>query len=114
MTGWHLRGGYSSRFVDVDVDRALCDVVADVRADTKALHAEAFDGTTLHGYLEHYATCQDATISQIEREGRVEFMLLASGGGPDRDLKEQARRVFCRVVMKRMHFLGMDVTLVVA
>lgn len=117
MTGWHIRPGYSSHTQPDDVDAALREVIAATRVDTEALIGEAgtagFD-PLVRDCLEHYRDCQDATIKEIDEEGRPHFMLLASGGGESRDAKETARRIFVRVVMRRMHGRDLDITLVVA
>ena len=65
-------------------------------------------------YLEHYRDCSDATLTERRDDGdRLEFMLLASGGGIERAYKESARRAFVRCVMREMHARDLDISVVV-
>lgn len=127
MTGWHIRGGYSANTRSSSVDDALADVVEEVRKDLPALVGQfkSLHGTEPNeGQLEclaHYdqrGAMRDSYLTFRTRgeddDRRLEVMLLSSGGGEYFDWKCQAHRTFVREVMRRMHLLGLDISVSVA
>jgi hypothetical protein len=116
MTGWHIRAGYSSRVDASDVESMLKTVVAEVRADIDALRREhGIPDTDVLACFQAMASGDDQSLTErTDNTGRYECMLLASGGGSWRLSKEQARRTFVRLVMRRMHAVNLDISVTVA
>jgi hypothetical protein len=120
MTGWHIRPGYSGEYDRALVQAALDADVARTRDEQLDLTAERLLETgadqverDVAEALWHYRDCTDLTIQRIETSTGPEWMMLASGGAAH-DAKKIARRVFLRVLMRRMHARGMDISVVVA
>lgn len=103
---------HSRKHVEAELDR----IIAEASIDQKALRDEAgcSDDSPVAQCLLAIQAAMDATITRHERDGDVEYLLMASGGGAWRAHKETSRRVFVREVMRRMHALGLDISVVVA
>jgi hypothetical protein len=67
-------------------------------------------------YVERYKARDDQTLTITPPDGerRGEVMQLAGGGGQSRRVKEAVRRAFSRLVILKMHKLGIEVNFVVA
>lgn len=117
MTGFHIKAGYSSVYSREEIDKAIADEVAFLKSGdgAEAIRAEA-DGMVdkvkaeFEEVVRRYAVGEDLLL--VARANEV--VLLASGGGMYRDAKEAAHRAFIRVMMRRMHERGMDISVVVA
>lgn len=120
MTGWHIRIGYisgdSCEYNQEQAWEILKAEVARLREDPAAIVGEAhrvLHESKIRGIGEYAAAYSakhnDATITVFE--DKREIMQLASGG---REVKEHARRAFCRLVIAAMHRHGIDINLTVA
>lgn len=126
MTGYHITIGYNSAGDRRKAFETLKAVVQDIRTDSERLIREVWrekqyphqrDRETLKEYAEMYLLpARDHTLTIIEPHDDEpgQIMQLASGGGESRDIKEELRRAFSRLVILEMHRRGIEVNLVVA
>lgn len=128
MTGYHISIGYLS---GADKDEAwialkrvvleLCHNIARI-ADEAACFGMSTKVANEYALAYQDATeeqhgTKDSTLRIIERKGEndpPQVMQLAGGSGESRDIKEEMRRAFCRLVMHDMHQLGLEININVA
>jgi hypothetical protein len=131
MTGYHISIGYLSGG-DFDKDEAfqvlkkvaleLCHnphhlvdeaVRFGMRPQTACDYAAAYVNAS-----EEQRGTEDSTLRIIEGEraegNPPQIMMLAGGAGESRTIKEQIRRAFCRLIMREMHKLEIEVNINVA
>lgn len=127
MTGYHISIGYLS---DYDKDEAwsvLKMVVLDLCHNPHHLVDEAVRLGMLPQIASMYAAAYtgasrenagtgDSTLRIIEgsEDSPPQIMMLASGTGESRLIKEAMRRAFCRVLMREMHKLEIEINVNVA
>lgn len=129
MTGYHISIGYLSGYDKDEAWKVLKMVVLDTCQNPHRIVDEAvlfgMDPRTASEYASAYVNAsegqqgtEDSTLRIIEgarAEGNPpQIMMLAGGSGASRTVKEQIRRAFCRVVIREMHKLEIEINLVVA
>ncbi len=127
MTGYYLRPGYQSNGSREEAWAVIRAIVADLRLDPNAIMAEVVRVDPKILLDEDYDECAmlyaddrdltlrifDAGREADQQDGPV-IVQLASGGGKFREIKEQLRRAYCRLVIERCHAKGIEVNLEVA
>lgn len=121
MTGYHISIGYNANgslnawALLMETVEEVCAAPGHIIAEVKRETLEWKDDE-LHDYVYRYKARDDQSITITPPEGdkNGEVMQLASGGGESRRIKEAVRRAFSRLVMLRMHKLGIEVNLTVA
>jgi hypothetical protein len=121
VTGYHISIGYNSNGRQ-DAWALLMETVEEVCAAPGHIIAEVkretleWKDAELQEYVERYKARDDSTLTITPPDGDKdgEVMQLAGGGGESRRIKEAVRRAFCRLVVLRMHKLGIEVDLTVA
>ena len=117
MTCYLIQLGYNSGFSRRTGSETAWDTVKNlatvIRNNPDAIAAEVMRvedarKDELAEHCERFATDKDLTIMENA------IMLLASGGGRARRLKEMTRRAFCRLLIGRAHALGIEVNLTVS
>jgi hypothetical protein len=123
MTGYHISIGYNSGGpinaweLLVEAVEEVCAAPGHITAEVKRETLEWKD-EELHDYVYRYKARDDQTLTitppdpDDDKDGEV--MQLAGGGGEGRRIKEAVRRAFSRLVILKMHKLGIEVNLVVA
>ena len=135
MTGYHITIGYNSGHHKEEVWEELKNIVNLIRNNPQQIaeellavekfgpnyclptnSVESVDEDTIREFAQYYKKATDATLQILEDEDieKCQIMQLASSGGGYRDLKEQLRRAFCRVVLREMHKRGMEVNIIVS
>lgn len=129
MTGYHISIGYLSDYDKDEAWEVLKNVALDlchapVRIADEAItygmgvdialeYAEAYRGAS----IETHGT-EDSTLRIVEgnaaEKAQPQIMQLAGGVGESRTTKEAVRRAFCRLVMREMHKLGIEININVA
>lgn len=121
MTGYHISIGYNSEpapnaweLLVEAVDETCASpnhIINEVRRETLEWSADE-----LLEFVERYKARDDQTLTIMPPDGdrRGEVMQLAGGGGQSRLVKEAVRRAFARLVILKMHKLGIEVNFVVA
>lgn len=129
MTGYHISIGYLSGYDKDEAWEVLKSVVLDLCHNPHHLVDEAvrfgMDPKTACEYAAAYVGAslekqgtEDSTLRIIEGEraegNPPQIMQLAGGSGESRTIKEQMRRAFCRLVMREMHKLEIEININVA
>ena len=124
MTSYIISLGYnsgdSSRIV-----QSLLGIINNIREDPKQLVHEVIklhydDDMKLDKYFEfaemYRHRNKDLTLVIHGNHDYEELRItqLASGGGTDRQIKEDLRRAFCRLVLVRMHKLRLEINISVS
>lgn len=124
-TGYHIGVGYnSSASSREDVWKKLKETAIGICKKPEQILDE--DSAVMLGldpipeeYIDGYRLpWKDLTIKILEENRELEtenqIMQMASGCGEGREFKERLRRAFCRIIMRKMHALGMEITITVA
>lgn len=129
MTGYHISIGYLSGYDKDEAWKVLKMTVLDLCHNPHHLVDEAVrfgvDPRTACEYAAAYVGASEATqgtedstlriIEKNEAEGTPpQIMQLAGGSGESRTIKEAMRRAFCRIVMREMHKLEIEININVA
>lgn len=130
MTGYHITIGYLSGYDKDEAWGVLKRTVARVCANPELIAAEAHELAmpleVAREYAESYRSfsadtgrTEDSTLTIKEKDPKdsdsePQVMQLASGGGSSRAIKEAMRRAVCRIVMREMHGLGIEININVA
>lgn len=133
MTGWHITLGYASSYGEARTREGaeqlletlayeVADHILDILDEVKRTNVsrEDEDGVQLFTYARKYQIRDDSfiTISTVTNAvGDVvetSIVLLASGGGISRTMKEHLHRAYCRLLMMEMHRHGLDIQISVA
>jgi len=121
MTSYHIEVGYNSSHGKDEAGKRLLKVVAELQAEPTRISQEVhrlrpdLTAAQLSPFIESYrAPISDLTLyinTTDEGLPRVN-QVASSGNGPrSRELKEECRRAFCRLVIEAMHREGMEVNL---
>jgi len=110
MTGWHLKIGYSHDY-NQDNGVELVAAVALIVGDKTHLAGMA---DVPQGFVEEYLDPGGCAVTFPESNGLPQVMLLASGGGEFREMKEAVARTIALMAMEAMHSKGINLTVVVA
>jgi len=125
MTGYHISLGYMSSCSSNGNWQFLKDLANNItRKELLDEYLKYDDITTcedgcchIDDFIEKFFTRDDNTISFIEdvdEDEQPQIMLLASGGGLSREMKEGTRRAFCRLLMMKAHKARVEITINVA
>lgn len=127
MTGYHISIGYLSGYDKDEAWEVLKKVVLDLCHNPHHLVDEAvafgMNPASAAEYAAAYVNAseetrgtEDSTLRIIEaKDGDPpQIMQLAGGGGESRTIKEAMRRAFCRLVMREMHKLEIEINVNVA
>jgi hypothetical protein len=121
MTGYYLSVGYNSA---VGADLVAAELIAAVEkfrdrpdlidAEILRVGEQIPESVDFPAHLAEFANRQSACLRVDTYPGapsQVTVCLSASGGGPDRKVKETTRRAFCRLVIAHMHARGMEINM---
>jgi len=114
-----IQVGYNSAHHKKDVWKELKEYVGYLCSSNFKIADEAkkYTSKISHDQLDEfgksYKECKDLTIRIHDNEDVDECYIrqMSSGGGVDREIKEQLRRAFCRLVLERMHSLNMEINI---
>lgn len=90
----------------------LCNHPDDIAIEAKKYTVAALNDL-VDEFSKAYTDCRDLTI-QIKENKDVDKCYISqssSGGGDQREVKEQLRRAFCRLILDYMHFLNMEINI---
>lgn len=114
MTGYHISIGYNSGYAsggtDETLEIALFDEARKLAEKTAMIANRA--GQTVDEVQAYFdpAGCG----LNINKHDSHQVMLMASGGGQWRSVKERIARAYCQLLIESMHQRGIEVNLVVA
>jgi len=124
MTGYHISLGYNSGYSGSgDPWEKIREIVAFLRnfpalivSEARAVEPFQWTDEEIREYLDAYSKAEDLTLREKtdEETGKPYLLLLASGGGESRKIKEALRRAFCRRIIWEAHKQGIEVSLIVA
>lgn len=122
--GYYIELGYMSHSVPgpepwqqiIEFAKNLCSRWYRIATEAER-HGMSYDDAK--EYAECYQDCNDLTIQFKDAEpgddgNKARIVQYASGGGPEREIKEAMRRAFCRLVMEFAHSRRIEVNIYVA
>lgn len=129
-TGYHLSLGYCSGFSKSQCQAKAWDTftqwVATMRENTRAIAEEtsrlepSLNAHDVWSVAKTFAAsaegCTLTVIDKVDEHGDPSrsVMLMASGGGEYRVIKEATRRAFCRLALEAMHREGIELNISVS
>lgn len=112
--------GYNPNFSKAEVGKRLREAVARLRARPDIIEVEVLrlapriDRDELAELIPCYQSTDLTLRVQDDADGNPVVTQSASGGGVSRDIKEECRRAFCRLVLDAMHREQMSINVTVS
>lgn len=114
MTGYHISLGYNSGYSGDGTWEKVKAIIASVTPEelrqeyldyeTVVKYADGEETYLLEDFVEKHFKREDATIQYVgDMDDNPQIMLLASGAGDCRTIKEGLRRAFCRLLLHKAH-----------